>query len=206
MPFMKKTLLITALAALASSAPALASDWEIDAAHSSAQFSVRHMMVSTVRGQFQKISGTVSLDDRDLTRSKVEVTIDAASIDTRDAKRDGHLKSPDFFDVAKYPTITFRSTKVEKAGDGYKLTGDLTLHGITRPIVLSVAGVTAPQKNPWGKLVRGASATGKLNRKDFGLTWNKALESGGVLVGEEVELQIDVELAAKAADATPPSK
>ena len=108
--------------------------------------------------------------------------------------------------MAKYPTITFRSTKVEKAGDGYKLTGDLTLHGITRPVVLAVAGVTAPQKNLSGKLVRGASATGKLNRMDFGLTWNKALESGGVLVGEDVELQIDVELAAKAADAATPSK
>lgn len=204
MTTMQKALL--ASAALAASAPALASDWEIDPAHSTAQFSVRHMMVSTVRGQFQKVSGVASLDDKDLTRSKVEVTIDVASIDTRDAKRDGHLKSPDFFDVAKYPTITFRSTKVEKAGSGYKLTGDLTLHGITRPIVLMVDSVTAPLKNPWGKLVRGASATGKLNRKDFGLTWNHALESGGVLVGEEVGLQIDVELTAKAADAASASK
>ena len=204
MPIMKKALLITA--ALASSTPALASDWEIDAAHSTAQFSVRHMMVSTVRGHFQKVSGIASLDDRDLTRSKVEVTIDAASIDTREAKRDEHLKSPDFFDVAKYPTIAFRSTKVEKAGAGYKVTGDLTIHGVTKPVVLTVDSVTAPQKNPWGKLVRGASATGKLNRKDFGLTWNKALESGGVLVGDEVNLQIDVELAAKTADAAPSTK
>ncbi len=191
-------LIAGASSALLASAPALASEWDIDPAHSQAQFSVRHMMVSTVRGQFDKVSGTVSLDDRDPGRSKVEVTIDASSIDTREPKRNEHLKSADFFDVAKYPTLSFRSTKVEKVGSQLRITGELTMHGVTRPVVLISDGLSEPQKNPWGQTVRGASATGKLSRKEFGLTWNKALESGGVVVGDEVQLQIDVELVAKA--------
>jgi polyisoprenoid-binding protein YceI len=175
-----------------------ASEWQIDSAHSSAQFSIKHMMVSTVRGTFQKMSGTVALDDQDPTRSTIDVTIDAASVDTREPRRDNHLRSPDFFDVAKYPSILFKSVKIEKAGAGtYRVTGDLTMHGVTHPVTLTVEGPTPPAKSPMGKLVRGISATGKLSRKDWGLTWNKGLEAGGVLVSDEVQLQIDAELGAK---------
>ena len=189
---MNKTLF--AAAVLVSSA-ALASDWVIDSSHSSAQFAVKHMMVSTVRGEFQKLSGTVKLDEKDVTKSVIDVTIDAASINTREAKRDGHLRSPDFFDVEKFPTITFKSTRIQKAkGNALKITGDLTMHGVTKSVTLDSEGISAPAKNPWGQLVRGATATGTINRKDFGLGWNKALETGGVLVGDDVKLEINVEL------------
>lgn len=183
------------VAGLAS--PALASEWTLDPAHTAAQFSVKHLMVSTVRGQFQKVSGSVHLDDKDITKSSLEVTIDATSIFTREAKRDAHLKSPDFFDVEKFPTLTFKSTKVEKSGDKLLVTGDLTIRGVTKPVTLTVEGPTPAVKGPWGNTARGVSATGKLNRKDFGLNWNKALEAGGVLVGDEVQLFIDAELAPK---------
>jgi polyisoprenoid-binding protein YceI len=177
-----------------------AATWEVDGAHSTAGFSVRHMMVARVRGHFQKVSGTVQIDEADLTRSRVEILIDPASIDTRNEQRDGHLKSPDFFDVAQYPSITFKSTAIAAAGPGsYQVTGDLTMRGVTRSITLAVEGPTPPAKNPYGKLVRGVSATGKLNRKDWGLNWNAALETGGVLVGEQVELEIDAELVKVAA-------
>jgi polyisoprenoid-binding protein YceI len=156
-------------------------------------------MVSTVRGQFEKLSGTVDLDDKDLTKSSIQVTIDATSINTREPKRDGHLKSPDFFDVAKHPTLTFKSTKIQKRGGKYLVTGDLTMRGVTKPVTLTVDTLTPPTKSPFGTTVRGVSATGKLNRKDWGLNWNKALETGGVVVGEEVQLQIDAELVAKVA-------
>lgn len=183
----------------ASSADALAGEWEIDPVHSAVQFSVRHMMVSTVRGRFEKVSGTVSLDEQDPTRSAIDITIDATSINTHESKRDAHLKSADFFDVATYPTITFKSTRIEKAGSGkLKATGNLTMRGVTKAVTLLVTGPTAAVKNPWGQRVRGASATGKLDRRQWGLTWNKALEVGGVLVGDTVNLQIDVELVAKA--------
>jgi polyisoprenoid-binding protein YceI len=189
---------VTALLLL-SGGSALAGEWELDASHTTVQFNVKHMMVTNVHGQFQKASGTVSLDERDPTHSTIEVTIDPASVDTREPKRDAHLRSPDFFDVAKYPTITFKSTRVEKADGGrLKATGDLTLHGVTKAVTLLVEPISAAVKNPWGMLVRGVSASGKLSRKDFGLTWNKALDAGGVLVGDEVQLQIDAELVAKA--------
>lgn len=192
---MNTNALLTTAAALSVTLPAAAGDWAIDSSHVTAQFSVRHMMVSTVRGQFEKVTGTVKLDEADLTKSVVDVTIDAASIDTREPKRDEHLRSPDFFDVKKFPALTFKSTKIEKAGAGkFKVTGDLTIRGVTKSVVLAVEGPGAAQKNPWGGLVRGVTATAKINRKDFGLTWNKALEAGGVLVGEEVEILIDAEL------------
>jgi polyisoprenoid-binding protein YceI len=176
-----------------------ASGWDVDGSHVTAQFSVSHMMISTVRGQFDKVSGTVNIDDKVPANSSLDVTIDAKSINTREPKRDDHLRSPDFFDVAKFPSITFKSTKVEKAGGGkLKVTGDLTIRGITKPAVLIVEKLSLPVKNPWGMTVRGVSAKAKINRKDWGLTWNKALETGGVLVGEEVELQIDAELIQKA--------
>ena len=166
------------------------SQWEIDTAHTTAQFSVRHMMVAKVRGHFEKVSGTVNLDEDDLTRSLIDVVLDASTINTRNEQRDGHLRSPDFFDVAQHPTITFRSTRVERAGgDRLEVTGDLTMRGVTRPITLAVEGPTPPARNPYGKQVRGVSATGRINRKEWGLSWNAALEAGGVLVGDEVEIQ-----------------
>jgi polyisoprenoid-binding protein YceI len=186
-------------AALLLSATAYAGEWEIDPSHSQAQFGVKHMMVSTVRGEFQKLSGTVDYDEKNPTAAKIDVTIDASSINTREPKRDAHLKSPDFFDVEKNPNITFRSTKVEKAGKNkFKVTGDLTMRGVTRPVTLDTE-LTNTQKDMMGRTVRGVSAIGKLNRKEWGLEWNKAIESGGVLVGDEVKLQIDAELVAKAA-------
>ena len=180
---------------LAGALPAWAdSVWEIDPAHSSVQFSVRHMMVSNVRGAFTKVAGTVRGDEQDPTHATVEATIDTSSIDTREAKRDEHLRSPDFLDVAKYPTMTFKSKKIEKTGDRrYKVTGDLTLHGTTREVVLDVEGPTAPMKDPRGNLRAGAEATAKINRQDFGITWSKALDGGGVMVGDEIAITIDAE-------------
>jgi polyisoprenoid-binding protein YceI len=167
--------------------------YEIDPAHSSVQFSVRHMMFSNVRGEFTKVSGKITYDSENPANSAVEVTIDATSINTRDDQRDAHLKSADFLDVEKFPTLTFRSTKVVQQPGGGTVTGDLTLHGVTHQIVLDVEGPTPEMKDPWGKDRRAASATAKLSRKDFGLTWNAALEAGGVLVGDEVKITIDLE-------------
>ena len=187
-----------------SPALALASTWDIDPAHSTVEFSVRHMMVTTVKGQFQKVKGSVELDEKDPTKSTVEVSIETASIDTREAKRDAHLKSPDFFDAAKFPALTFKSTKIEKAGKGkFKVTGDLTMHGVTKSVVLAVEGPSASIKDPFGRTVRGVMATGKLDRKDWGMIWNKALDSGGMVVSDEVKLDINAELAERAA--TPPA-
>lgn len=189
---------VTALALLAVPELASASTWEIDGGHSAAQFSVRHLMVSNVRGEFGKVTGTVNLDDKDVTKSTVEATIDASTINTREEKRDQHLKSADFFDVAKFPSITFKSKRVAKAGgDNLKVTGDLTIHGVTKEIVLNVEGLAKPTKDPWGNTKSGATATTKISRKDFGLTWNKALETGGVVVGEDVNITIDIELLKK---------
>lgn len=192
---MNANAVLTTLLAAGLAAPAFAGDWKVDSSHVTAQFSVKHMMVSTVRGQFDKVSGKAVLDDADLTKSSVEIMIEAASVNTREPKRDEHLRSPDFFDVAKFPTIQFKSTKIEKLGAGkYRLLGNLTMRGVTKPVSLEVEGPTDAIKNPWGGLARGVSVTGKLNRKDWGLVWNKALEAGGVLVGEEIQLQIDLEL------------
>jgi polyisoprenoid-binding protein YceI len=200
-----KPLPLLALSSLfLSPALALAGTWDIDPAHSTVEFSVRHMMVTTVKGQFQKVKGTVELDEKDPNKSTVEVSIETASIDTREAKRDAHLKSPDFFDAAKFPTLTFKSTKIEKAGKGkFKLTGDLSMHGITKSVVLAVEGPSASIKDPYGRTVRGVMATGKLDRKDWGMTWNKALDSGGFVVSDEVKLDINAELAEHSA--TPPA-
>jgi polyisoprenoid-binding protein YceI len=177
-------------------------EWEIDPVHTSAHFSVRHLMVSTVRGEFNKVAGKVTLDEADPTRSRVEVEIDAASIDTREPKRDGHLRSADFFDVEKFPKIRFRSTHIERDADGFALTGELTMHGVTRPLTLKVE-LSSAIKDPYGRVVRGVAVTGQLNRKDWGLGWNAALETGGVVVGEDVKLQIDAEFVAKAPGAAP---
>jgi polyisoprenoid-binding protein YceI len=177
--------------------PALsqASTWQIDPDHSSFQFKVRHLMVSNVKGDFNKVKGVVTIDENDITHLKVELTIDAASVDTGHAKRDEHLRGPDFFDVAKYPTITFVSKKVMKVGpDRLKVIGDLTLHGVTKEVAVDVEGPTSAIKDPRGNFRRGATATTKINRKDFGLMWNKALETGGVVVGEDVDIFIEIEL------------
>ena len=185
---------------LLSPTSASAGTWDIDPAHSTVEFSVRHMMVTTIKGQFQKVKGTVELDDKDASKSTVDVSIDTASIDTREQKRDAHLKSADFFDAAKFPAITFKSTKVEKAGKGkLKVTGDLTMHGVSKPLVLMVEGPSASVKDPFGRTVRGVMAIGKLDRKDWGMTWNKALDTGGVVVSDEVKLDINAELAERAA-------
>jgi polyisoprenoid-binding protein YceI len=189
-----------------ASPAALASTWDVDPSHTNVGFSVRHMMATTVKGQFDKVQGTLELDDKDITKSKVEVTIDLASVNTNEPKRDGHLKSPDFFDVAKFPVATFKSTKVQKAGKNkLKVTGDLSLHGITKPVVLDVEGPSATYQTPFGTTVRGIHATAKINRKDFEITWNKALDNGGVLVGNEVSLDLNAEVVEKkppAADTT----
>lgn len=172
--------------------------WDIDPAHSSVQFAVRHMMVSNVRGEFTKVSGTVQIDSQDHTRSSVQVVIDAASISTRDEQRDQHLRSPDFLDVANFPTIEFRSTRVTRDSNGaLKLAGNLTIHGVTKEIVLDVEDGASELRDPWGNTKRGASATTKLNRKDFGLQWNLALETGGFVVGDQLKIEIDVELLKK---------
>lgn len=194
---MKKLVRVVAVALAIAPALALgqASTWTFDSAHSHASFTVRHMVISNVRGEFGKLTGTVTLDEKDVTKSKVEATIDATTIDTREAKRDEHLKSPDFFDVAKYPAITFKSTKVQKNGkDGLKVTGDLTMRGVTKPVTLDVTGPTGEIKDPWGSARRGASATTKLNRNDYGVAWSKALEGGGLVVGNDVTIELEVEL------------
>ena len=175
-----------------------AATWQIDPNHSAAQFSVRHMMISTVRGQFQKMTGTAEYDPAEPAKSSVDITIDAASVDTRQEMRDKDLKSSNFFDVEKYPTLTFKSKRVVAAGPGkLKLIGDLTIHGATKEVTFDVDGPTAPIKDQRGTLHAGASATTTINRKDFGLLYNKALETGGVMVGDDVNLIIDVELTSK---------
>ena len=172
--------------------------WEIDPAHSSVQFAVRHMMVSNVRGEFTKLSGTVQIDTRDITRSSVHAVIDAASISTRDEQRDQHLRSPDFLDVAAFPTIEFHSTRVTRDSSGaLRVAGDLTIHGVTREVVLDVEDSGSELRDPWGNTKRGASATTRVNRKDYGLRWNVALETGGFVVGDELKIEIDVELLKK---------
>ena len=182
------------VSAVALSAPTLAATWQIDPAHSNVSFSVRHMMVSNVRGEFTKVSGTVEGDEKTPAQAVITATIDATSINTREAKRDDHLKSPDFLDVAKYPTIIFKSKKIEPSGSGqFKVTGDLTLHGVTKEVVLDVSDVTAPIKDPMGKTRAGAQASTKIDRKDFGINWSKVMDGGGLMVGDEVAISIDVE-------------
>jgi polyisoprenoid-binding protein YceI len=173
--------------------------WNIDPSHSTIAFSVRHMVVSKTRGRFNKWSGKLRFDAENPAASSVEVDIDPASLDTGDAQRDAHLRSPDFFDVEKHPTASFRSSKVEVAGeDRYRVTGNLTVHGITQPVVLDVT-YEGSGKDPWGGERAGFSATTTIDRKHFGLEWNKALETGGLLVGEKVELNLEIEAVKQAA-------
>jgi polyisoprenoid-binding protein YceI len=174
--------------------PTATTTWNIDPAHSGAEFTVKHMMICNVKGNFSSLSGTLSLDESDVTKSRVEASIPVATVNTGDAQRDGHLKSADFFDAEKFPALTFTSTKVEVKGSGeLAVTGNLTLHGVTKPVTFAVEGPSAPAKDPWGNLRIGLSGTTKINRKDFGLTWNTTLETGGVLVGEDVTISLDVQ-------------
>jgi polyisoprenoid-binding protein YceI len=174
--------------------------YQIDNAHSHAQFKVRHMMISNVRGEFSKITGTIVYDGDNPPASQINAEIDVSTISTREPQRDEHLKSGDFFDVARYPTISFASKDVVASGpDSFEVAGDLTIHGTTRPVALTVEDVTPETKDPWGNFRRGASAKTKINRKNFGLAWNMALEAGGFMVGEEIEITIDVELVRPAA-------
>jgi len=177
------------------SAPATSTTtWNIDSVHSSAQFKVKHMMISNVKGEFTTITGNLKYDGDNIANSYVEASIDATTITTRDPQRDAHLKSPDFFDVEKFPTLTFKSTRISKKVDGeLAVAGDLTVHGVTRPVVFEVEGPSAPTKDPWGNTRLGLSASTRINRKDFGLTWNSTLETGGILVGDEVTISLDVQ-------------
>jgi polyisoprenoid-binding protein YceI len=175
--------------------PASASTWQIDPVHTSFQFSVRHMMVSNVKGVFHKFNGQFEIDDKDISKTKASAVIDVASIDTGIEKRDEDLRSPNFFDVAKYPAMTFVTKKLIKTGPGaFKMTGDLTMHGVTREVVLDMEGLETVVKDPQGKMRRGATLSTIISRKDFGLTYNKLLETGGVVVGDEVKINIEVEL------------
>ena len=167
--------------------------WKIDPTHSHVEFAVRHLMISSVKGRFGVVEGTVVTDEGNPSAADVTVTIDTATIDTREAQRDAHLKSADFFDVEKFPTLTFRGTGVSGAGDQFTLTGDLTLHGVTRAVTLDVTA-EGRGKDPWGGDRAGYSATGKIKRSDFGLTWNQVLEAGGIAVGDEIKISLDVEL------------
>ena len=190
-------LFISIILLLVFAAPSFAevSTWKIDTDHTSAQFKIQHMVISSVRGEFPEVRGTVLVDEKDITRSSVDAVIAADSISTNHTKRDNHLKSADFFDVEKYPTLTFKSKKVTQEGENrFRVLGDLTMHGVTKEVELLVNGSTRTIKDPWGNIRMGANATTEVNRKDFGLTWNKFLETGGLVVGNEVEITIDVEL------------
>jgi polyisoprenoid-binding protein YceI len=184
----------TTATAIPTTTTATSSTWKIDPAHSAAEFKVRHMMISYVKGKFSGLSGVLKLDENDYTHSTVEVSIPAASVRTVDDKLDAHLKEADFFDVEKFPTLTFKSTSIRTTGDrDYAVTGDLTIRGVTKSVILSVNDVSEPSKDPWGNQRIGLSGSAKINRKDFGLVWNAPLEFGGMLVGEEVAITLDVQ-------------
>ena len=192
----RASLALAAVLALPGLAPA--STWEIDPAHASIEFRVRHLMVAWVKGAFPDVAGTVEIDETALTKSKVSVTIGSASIDTNNAKRDEHLRSADFLDSANFPAMTFVSKKiVAEGGQLRQVIGDLTIRGTSREVTLNVDELTPAIKDPWGNTRRGVTASTEINRKDFGLTWNKALETGGMVVGDEVRIALDVELIRK---------
>lgn len=193
------TLAATLVAILAVPSPSAVTTWQIDPAHTAAGFSVKHMMISTVRGQFKGVTGTVNWDDQDISKSSVDVTIDANTVDTGEAKRDADLKSANFFDVARYPTITFKSAKIEKISAAkMKVTGELTIRGITKPVVLDVEGPSGAIKDPYGNTRAALNATTTINRMDYGVKWNAKLD-GGVVVGDDVNINIDLEMIKKEA-------
>jgi polyisoprenoid-binding protein YceI len=186
-------------AVMAASQSSKPTQWQIDPAHSAAHFSVRHLMISNVRGEFTKLSGSAVINPADPAKSSVVITIEAASINTREPQRDEHLRSADFFDVANHPTLTFRSKRVEALGaENFKLAGDLTIRGVTKEVTFDVEGPTASVKDPYGNVRAGVSASAKMNRKDFGLVWNALTEAGGVVVGDEVKITFEAELIQQA--------
>jgi polyisoprenoid-binding protein YceI len=177
-----------------ATASATTTTWNLDPAHSGAEFKVKHMMISNVKGNFSGLSGVLTEHATDATLSSVDASVDVSTVNTGDAQRDGHLKSADFFDAEKFPKLTFKSTNVVKKGEAeYAVTGDLTVHGVTNAVTFAVEGPSAPGKDPWGNTRIGLSATAKINRKDFGLSWNAALETGGFLVGEDVTITLEVQ-------------
>jgi len=183
---------------LGVSAAAQTSSWTIDPKHSTAQFTVRHLAISNVSGNFTNVTGTIDLNEKDITQSQVSAVIDVSSVDTRVSDRDKDLRSPNFFDVEKYPTIEFKSKRIVNSGGGkLQVIGDLTMHGTTREVTLDVDGPTPELNDPWGNVRRGFSASTTLNRKDFGLTYNHALKTGEAVVGDNVKIQIDLELIKK---------
>ena len=194
------TLSATLAVALALPAAAATTTWQIDPAHTAASFAVKHLMISTVRGEFKGVAGTINWDDQDITKSTVDVTIDAKTVDTSEPNRDKDLKSDKFFDVEKYPTITFKSKRVEQVSVGkLKVTGELTIHGVTKEVVLDVEGPSASVKDPWGNTRAAISATTKVNRQDYGVKWNANIDGGGVVVGDDVNITIDLEMIKKVA-------
>jgi polyisoprenoid-binding protein YceI len=196
----RTTISATLAAVLAVSAAATTTTWQIDPQHTAAGFAVKHLMISTVRGQFKGVTGTVNWEDQDISKSTVDITIDANTVDTSEPKRDADLKSDKFFDVAKYPTITFKSKKIEQVSAGkLKIIGDLTIRGVTKEVALDVEGPTPPVKDPWGNTRVAANATTKVNRQDFGVKWNANMDGGGVVVGDDVAITIDLEMIKKAA-------
>ena len=196
---LKCVALLSSSLLLVLSAAAQTSTWNIDPNHSTAQFTVRHLAISNVSGAFTKVTGNVVLNEKDITQSQVNATIDASSVDTRVPNRDQDLRSSNFLDVEKYPTLEFKSKRVLKNGDKLQLVGDLTLHGTTREVTLDVDGPTPELADPWGNLRRGFSATTTINRKDFGVVWNNTLKTGEAVVGDNVKIQIDVEIVKKKA-------
>ncbi len=193
---MKAYIFTTSILSMVLALPALAgsAEWTIDSAHSDARFDVKHMMLSNVGGDFGKIEGKVNYDGKNLEKASIDATIDATSINTRDAHRDEHLKSPDFFDTQKFPTITFKSKKIEPGSDGFKIIGELTMHGVTKPVTLDAEPLSPAIKDQKGTLHIGTRATGKIDRKDFGISFNKTMDNGGAVVGDKVGITIDVEL------------
>lgn len=186
------TAVVLLAGALAAGTVWAADTYKIDRSHSSIQFAVRHLVVAKVKGEFNEFAGMILYDDKDIMKSSVEVTINTASIDTKDPKRDDHLRGPDFFDAAKFPQISFKSKRIEKTSDGYAVIGDLTMHGVTKEITIpfSIAGVVT---DPWGNVRLGLSAQTKLNRQDYGVSWSKKMDSGGLVVGDDVEIDLEVE-------------
>jgi len=194
----KLTLAAAIAATLAVSSLAATTTWQIDPAHTAAGFSVKHMMIATVRGQFKGVTGTVNWNDQDISNSVVDVTIDANTVDTGEPKRDADLKSANFFDVAHYPTITFKSTKIERISAAkMKVAGNLTIRGITKPVVLDVEGPSGAVKDPWGNTRVALNATTTVNRMDYGVKWNAKMDGGGIVVGDDVNINIDLEMIKK---------
>jgi polyisoprenoid-binding protein YceI len=195
------TFLCAALLVSGASAFAQTSNWDIDPVHSNVQFTVRHMAISNVTGNFHKLSGTVDFNEPDVTQSRINATIDTASVDTREEKRDGHLKSQDFFDVAKYPTITFKSKRIVQSGGQLQMIGDLTIRGVTKEVALDVDAPTKEVTDPYGMVRRGFSASTKIHRQDYGLVWSGMSKAGEAVVGDDIRIALDVELVKKAARA-----